>query len=54
MMKAFADLQLTAKLSADVNVIAASGVFARGNENNAHEPDGTYYLGPDRRRPTAS
>ncbi len=46
MMKAFADLQLTAKLSADVNVIAASGVYARGNENNAHEPDGTYYLGP--------
>jgi outer membrane receptor protein involved in Fe transport len=46
MMKAFADLQLTPKLSADVDVIAASGVYARGNENNAHAPDGTYYLGP--------
>ncbi len=23
-----------------------SGSFARGNENNAHEPDGVYYLGP--------
>ena len=23
-----------------------SGSFARGNENNVHEPDGTYYLGP--------
>ena len=25
-----------------------SGVYARGNENNAHQPDGTYYLGPGR------
>ena len=23
-----------------------SGSFARGNENNLHEPDGEYYLGP--------
>ena len=29
-----------------MDLVAASGVFARGNENNAHEPDGTYYLGP--------
>ncbi|URW76332.1 TonB-dependent receptor [Sphingomonas donggukensis] len=35
-------------LSADL--IATSGVFARGNENNAHEPDGTYYLGEGRTR----
>ena len=34
------------KLSVDIDLIAASGVFARGNENNAHEPDNTYYLGP--------
>jgi len=26
--------------------IAASSTFARGNENNRHQPDGTYYLGP--------
>ena len=32
-----------ATLSADV--IAVSGVYARGNENNDHEPDGIYYLG---------
>jgi outer membrane receptor protein involved in Fe transport len=25
---------------------AVSGSYARGNENNQHEPDGTYYLGP--------
>ena len=46
MFKAFADVQVMPRLSVDVNLIAASGVFARGNENNAHEPDGTYYLGP--------
>ncbi|HVW24230.1 MAG TPA: TonB-dependent receptor, partial [Polyangiaceae bacterium] len=44
--KAYADVQVTPKLSIDVNVIASSGVIARGNENNAHEPDGVYYLGP--------
>ncbi|HEY7289072.1 MAG TPA: TonB-dependent receptor [Vicinamibacterales bacterium] len=46
MFKAFADVQVLPKLAVDVNLIAASGVYARGNENNAHEPDGTYYLGP--------
>src|SRR4029078_10120699 len=28
------------------DVTASSGVIARGNENNAHAPDGIYYLGP--------
>jgi outer membrane receptor protein involved in Fe transport len=46
MFKAFADLQVVPKLSVDVDLIASSGVFARGNENNAHEPDETLYLGP--------
>jgi outer membrane receptor protein involved in Fe transport len=27
---------------------AVSGSIARGNENNLHEPDGVYYLGPGR------
>jgi outer membrane receptor protein involved in Fe transport len=26
-------------------MVSSSGVYARGNENNAHEPDGTFYLG---------
>jgi outer membrane receptor protein involved in Fe transport len=43
--KAFADVQVTSRISMDVNVIAAGSSFARGNENNLHEPDGTYYLG---------
>jgi outer membrane receptor protein involved in Fe transport len=47
-MKAFAGAQVTTRLSLDVNLVAASGSYARGNENNLHQPDGTYYLGPGR------
>lgn len=35
-------------LSLSVDMIAVSGVFARGNENNLHVADGVYYLGPGR------
>ncbi len=45
MFKAYADVPLGSKLSVDVDLLAVSGSFARGNENNRHEPDGTYYLG---------
>jgi outer membrane receptor protein involved in Fe transport len=45
LFKAFVDVQATSRLGVDVNVIAAGSSFARGNENNLHEPDGTYYLG---------
>jgi outer membrane receptor protein involved in Fe transport len=45
-VKAYADVQATSKLSIDLNVIAASSAFARGNENNGHRPDGIFYLGP--------
>ncbi len=44
--KAFADVQVTAALSLDIDVTASSGSIARGNENNAHVADGVYYLGP--------
>ncbi len=44
--KSYADLAITAKLNLDLGFIAASGSFARGNENNSHRPDGTYFLGP--------
>src|SRR5262249_61929734 len=40
------DLQATNRLSVDVGVVAASGAYARGNENNLSQPDGRYYLGP--------
>ena len=45
-LKFVADVRATSKLSLDLDVVAASGAYARGNENNAHEPDGLYYLGP--------
>jgi outer membrane receptor protein involved in Fe transport len=30
------------------DLVAVSGSYARGNENNQHQPDGTYYLGSGR------
>ncbi|HTR00208.1 MAG TPA: TonB-dependent receptor [Candidatus Acidoferrum sp.] len=45
-LKLFAEAPLGAgfTLNADVTVVGSS--YARGNENNAHVPDGIYYLGP--------
>ncbi|MEO8482549.1 MAG: TonB-dependent receptor [Acidobacteriota bacterium] len=51
--KVFADVRVTAALSLDVDLTASSGSFARGNENNAHLPDGVYYLGPGSTDPYA-
>lgn len=48
MFKLYADLQATKKLSVNFGVLALSKAFARGNENNEHVPDGTYYLGEGR------
>ncbi len=45
MLKAYADVQLTSKLIVDLGATALSSSYARGNENNLHQPDGTYYLG---------
>jgi outer membrane receptor protein involved in Fe transport len=46
MLKAFADVQVTRKLSMDLDYVAVSRSYARGNENNQSQPDGIYYLGP--------
>jgi len=46
MIKVFANVQVTSAFTLDVDLIGVSSSFARGNENNLHEPDGTYYLGP--------
>jgi outer membrane receptor protein involved in Fe transport len=43
--KIFGDVQLTNRFNVDVDLVASGGSYARGNENNLHEPDGTYYLG---------
>jgi outer membrane receptor protein involved in Fe transport len=45
LLKVFSDMQLTRRLALNVNVVATGGSFARGNENNQHEPDDVYYLG---------
>ncbi len=45
-LKAWAGLKATRALSLELGLFGASGSLARGNENGAHTPDGTYYLGP--------
>jgi len=44
--KAFVDIRATSKFVINLGVIANSSAYARGNENNAYQPDGVYYLGP--------
>ncbi len=48
LLKLFAEFKLSPAWSvgADLNGVGSS--YARGNENNAHQPDGRYYLGPGR------
>jgi outer membrane receptor protein involved in Fe transport len=43
MFKAYGNWRITSRLSADVDLVSTSGSYARGNENNLHEPDGVYY-----------
>jgi outer membrane receptor protein involved in Fe transport len=45
LFKAYGDVRVTSRLLVDADVLAASSAYARGNENNRHEPDGVYYLG---------
>jgi outer membrane receptor protein involved in Fe transport len=44
MLKLFADFQVTSKFLVDVGAVVLAGSYARGNENNQHQPDGVYYL----------
>jgi outer membrane receptor protein involved in Fe transport len=46
LFKAYAEVQLSSNASLDIDLVAVSSAYARGNENNRHEADGTYYLGP--------
>ncbi|MBL8240106.1 MAG: TonB-dependent receptor [Bryobacterales bacterium] len=48
MVKVFADMEATKRLTLHVGVVGVSGAYARGNENNRHAPDAPYYLGPGR------
>jgi outer membrane receptor protein involved in Fe transport len=45
LLKAWADIEVTGALSLDLGVVGVSRSFARGNENNRHQPDEVYYLG---------
>jgi outer membrane receptor protein involved in Fe transport len=43
--KTFGQVTIRSNLFIDLGLVSASSSYARGNENNAHRPDGTYYLG---------
>jgi len=45
MFKTYLDWQVTPDWGTNLNIIGYSSMYARGNENNAHQPDGKYYLG---------
>ena len=47
-LKLNADYQLNAAWRVGTSMVATSGMFARGNENNQHQPDGLNYLGSGR------
>lgn len=44
--KGYVVFQATNKLVFDADEVVASSAYARGNENNAYQADGVYYLGP--------
>jgi outer membrane receptor protein involved in Fe transport len=46
MFKAFGEVRIRANVSVDLGLVSTSSSYARGNENNAHQPDGLYYFGP--------
>ena len=48
MLKLSADYAVSPAFTLTGSMVAVSGALARGNENNAHQPDGQYYLGPGR------
>jgi outer membrane receptor protein involved in Fe transport len=45
LFKANIGWQATRALQFNADMTAVGGVYARGNENNEHDPDGVYYLG---------
>lgn len=47
-VKASAAYRITSAFSVGSDLIGVSGSFARGNENNQHQPDGVYYMGSGR------
>ncbi|HJW56082.1 MAG TPA: TonB-dependent receptor [Burkholderiaceae bacterium] len=48
MLKLSADYAVSPAFTLNGSMVAVSGALARGNENNGHRPDGTFYLGQGR------
>jgi outer membrane receptor protein involved in Fe transport len=48
LFKAYADYPVSAELALGLNLVVVGSSYARGNENNAHQPDGITYLGAGR------
>jgi len=46
MFKTYLDYQATKEWGGNINIVGFSSMYARGNENNAHQADGKYYIGP--------
>ena len=44
--KSYVQWDISRQFSLDADMIYIGRSFSRGNENNAHQPDGLYYLGP--------
>jgi outer membrane receptor protein involved in Fe transport len=45
-IKATLQWDLTPRFNLDADAVYIGSSYARGNENNQHQPDGVYYLGP--------
>lgn len=45
-LKFHADYEIAPGVVIGAETLTMSGMYARGNENNAHQPDGVYYVGP--------
>ena len=48
LFKAYAHWDINPRLGLDADLLVVGGAYARGNENNLHQPDGLYYLGTGR------
>ena len=48
MLKLFADYAVSPAFTLSGSMVAMAGALARGNENNTHQPDGQFYMGPGR------
>jgi len=45
MFKSFANVEVTKRLNFNLNLLALSSLYARGNENNLHQTEHPYFIG---------